>query len=313
MDRINHMRLRPGMSLSQITRQMEGTHVLGAGRFARAVNILAEMWAGNAYTKILAFAGPLVPGGLRTLFRDLIAQGFVDAVVTTGANITHDMVEALGFRHIVGSPDLDDRALRRRNLSRIYDILISQTAIERLEKAAYRFLRKIPEEKRRNIATFELLWEFGRLLGKGDSILTTAQRRQVPVFCPGIYDSMLGLNLWTFGQLNTLVVNPMRDFSRLVDLTYEAKKTGLIILGGGMPKHHAMIANVYRGGTDAAIQITLDRPEGGGTSGAPLEEAISWGKIKSPDRLVTVIGDATILFPLIAVAALERVGRGTRH
>jgi deoxyhypusine synthase len=286
---------------------MEGTHVLGAGRFAKAVAILTGMWRDGRYSNILAFAGPLVPGGLRGLFRDLIAEGYVHAVITTGANITHDIVEALGYRHIAGSPDMNDRELRKKNLSRIYDILISQSAIERLEKLVYGFLKQIPEEKRQNIASFELLWEFGKRLKKNDSILATAYSKQVPIFCPGIYDSMLGLHLWTFAQLNTLLVNPMRDFTKLVDLTYEAKKTGLIILGGGMPKHHAMIANIYRGGTDAAIQITLDRPEGGGTSGAPLEEAISWGKIRSPNRLATVVGDATILFPLIAMAALERV------
>jgi len=307
LQKIRHMQLKPGMPLSRIAKEMEGTHVLGSGRFGRAVSILTEMWRSNAYRNILAFAGPLVPGGLRKLIIDLIAGGYVHAVVTTGANVTHDIVESLGFRHIAGSPDLDDKALRKRNLSRIYDILITQSAINRLEKTAYKILNQIPAEQRRNIASYELLWEVGKRLTARPSILATAQRHRVPVFCPGIYDSMLGLNLWTFGRLNPLVINPMRDFSRLVDLTYESKKTGLIILGGGMPKHQAMIANVYRGGTDAAIQITLDRPEAGGTSGAPLEEAISWGKIRSPNRLATVIGDATILFPLIAIAALERV------
>jgi len=90
-------------------------------------------------------------------------------------------------------------------------------------------------------------------------------------------------------------------------MTYEAKKVGAIILGGGMPKHHVLIANSYRGGVDAAIQITLDRPEGGGASGAPLEEAISWGKIKTQRMLATVVGDATVIFPLLTLAALERV------
>ena len=127
----------------------------------------------------------------------------------------------------------------------------------------------------------------------------------MPIFCPGIFDSMLGLDLWTYSQLNPLFINPFKDFSKLVELSYESKRVGAIILGGGMPKHHVLIANSYRGGVDAAIQITLDRPEGGGASGAPLEEAISWGKIKRRDNLVTLVGDATILFPIMTLGALE--------
>ena len=127
----------------------------------------------------------------------------------------------------------------------------------------------------------------------------------MPIFCPGIFDSMLGLDLWTYSQLKPLFINPFKDFSKLVNLSYEAKRVGAIILGGGMPKHHVLIAKSYRGGVDAAIQITLDRPEGGGASGAPLEEAISWGKIKKRDSLVTLIGDATVLFPIMTLGALE--------
>jgi deoxyhypusine synthase len=117
---------------------------------------------------------------------------------------------------------------------------------------------------------------------------------------------MLGLNLWTYSQLNPLLINPFKDFSKLVDMTYNARKVGVVILGGGMPKHHVLIASSYRGGVDAAIQITLDRPDGGGASGAPLEEAISWGKIKGHQMLATVLGDATVMFPLLTLAALER-------
>jgi deoxyhypusine synthase len=117
---------------------------------------------------------------------------------------------------------------------------------------------------------------------------------------------MFGIDLWTFGQLRPLYVNPMRDFSRIVELTYESKKIGLVILGGGMPKHFTLLANTFRGGLDAAVQFTMDRPEPGGLSGAPLEEAISWGKIKTGGRTATVIGDASVLFPMACIAALEK-------
>jgi deoxyhypusine synthase len=295
------------MRISNIARQMEAVGVLGPARFGKAVRILREMFNSDDYSNFISLAGPIIPGGLRNVITDLVDEKLLDGIVTTGANVTHDVIEALGHRHLVGSETLDDSKLRRRGLSRIYDLLVRQKAIEDLEKATHRMLTTIPESKRRNIATYELLWEFGKQLPDRQSLLHIAQRRSIPIFCPGIFDSMLGLNLWTYSQLNPLLINPFKDFSKLVDMMYDARKIGVVILGGGMPKHHVLIASSYRGGVDAAIQITLDRPDGGGASGAPLEEAISWGKIKGNQMLATVVGDATVMFPLLTLAALERV------
>ena len=305
MPLVSHLRIKRGMSISALARQMERVKVLGPGRFGKAARILGEMFSNDDYCNFISLAGPIIPGGLRTLVTDLVDQRLIDGIVTTGANVTHDMLEGLGHRHIVGSEMLDDAALKRKGLSRIYDLLVKQKAIVDLEKTAHRMLSRIPEQKRRNIASYELLWEFGSQLKDGNSLLKTAEKRGVPIFCPGIFDSMLGLDLWTYSQLNQLVVNPFKDFSKLVDMTFEAKLVGAVILGGGMPKHHVLVANSYRGGLDAAIQITLDRPEGGGASGAPLEEAISWGKIRRQDRLVTITGDAITIFPILTLAAME--------
>ena len=294
------------MKISNIARQMEAVGVLGPARFGKAVRILKEMFSNGDYSNFISLAGPIIPGGLRNVITDLVDEKLLDGIVTTGANVTHDMIEALGHRHLVGSETLNDSKLRRRGLSRIYDLLVQQKAIEDLEKTTHRMLTAISESKRCNIASYELLWEFGRQLPDRQSLLHTAQKRSIPIFCPGIFDSMLGLNLWTYSQLNPLLINPFKDFSKLVNMTYDARKVGVVILGGGMPKHHVLIASSYRGGVDAAIQITLDRPDGGGASGAPLEEAISWGKIKGHQMLATVLGDATVMFPLLTLAALER-------
>jgi deoxyhypusine synthase len=303
---VSHIKIKRGMRISDIAEQMEAVKVLGAARFGKAARILREMFNSNDYSNFISLAGPIIPGGLRTVIADLVDEKLLDGIVTTGANVTHDMLEALGHRHLVGSETLDDRQLRRQGLSRIYDLLVQQKAIEHLEKTTHRMLAKIPESKRQNLATYELLWEFGKQLSDRKSLLHIAQKRSTPIFCPGIFDSMLGLNLWTYSRLNRLVINPFKDFAKLVDLTFEAEKVGAIILGGGMPKHHVLIASSYRGGVDAAIQVTLDRPEGGGASGAPLEEAISWGKIKTHRMLATVVGDATVIFPLLTLAAVER-------
>jgi len=309
MPLVSHIKLENSMSIHSLAEQMEQVRVLGPGRFGKAARILGEMFRDKDCMKFISLAGPLIPGGLRSVVTDLVDGGFINAVVTTGANVTHDMLEALGHRHIVGSVNADDVRLKKKRLSRIYDLYVTQASIEALEKATYRMLNRIPESKRRNIGSYELLAEFGKQLKDKRSLLYTAQMRGASIFCPGIFDSMLGLHLWTYSRLHPFVLNPLRDFSRLVDMTYERKRVGVIILGGGMPKHQVLIANTYRGGVDAAIQITLDRADGGGFSGAPLEEAISWGKVKSPKNLVTVVGDATVIFPILAVAALEGLRR----
>jgi deoxyhypusine synthase len=306
MRRIKQIKIKGSMTTSDLAQEMSEAGVLGAGRFSAAVEICSELFSNKRYTNILSIAGPLVPAGLRQIIRDLVHDRMIDAIVTTGANITHDLIEAVGYRHTVGTSSANDLALRRKNIGRIYDIYISQRAYQKLEKEAYKILADIDQQKRKNISTYELLWEFGKRIQDDTSIVRTAQRRTVPIFCPGIFDSMLGMNLWTFSQTNTLMINPFLDFSKLVDMSYEADKVGVIILGGGVPKHHVLAANILRGGVDAAIQVTFDRPEAGGLSGAPLEEAISWNKIANKGNLATVIGDATMIFPMIVLAALQR-------
>ena len=288
-----------------MAKQMEAVKVLGPGRFGKAVRILNEMFYNKDYCKMLSIAGPIIPGGLRQILIDLVDENLINCIITTGANVTHDMLEGLGHRHVVGSETADDEVLRKKGLSRIYDLFVKQDAIEDLERTTRKMLDHIPDENRKNIASYELLWNFGKQMQDRNSLISVASRKRTPIFCPGIFDSMLGLDLWTYSQLNTLFINPFKDFSKLVELSYDSKRVGAIILGGGMPKHHVLIANSYRGGVDAAIQVTLDRAEGGGASGAPLEEAISWGKIKKRDNLVTIVSDATIIFPLITLAALK--------
>jgi deoxyhypusine synthase len=223
--------------------------------------------------------------------------------------MVHDMVEALGYRHMVGTFAAEDRRLRRENIGRIGDIYIEQEAFQSLEKWLLKTVEAIPEEKRQRISAAELLNELGKRIKDKESILATAARKNVPVICPAFVDSIAGFQLWMFGQDKTLRIDPLLDVSVLMDKVYEAKKVGVIMLGGGVPKHFALFANTFREGVDAAVQITMDRPEPGGLSGASLEEAISWGKVKPKGRAVTVVCDATIAFPLIVAAALENLGR----
>jgi len=286
---------------------MDACGVLGAGKIGKAAKLVTRMFKNPDYTVFLTLAGALVPGGLRNIIAQLIAKGHVNVVVTTGANMVHDMVEALGYRHKVGTFRAEDKQLKRKDIGRIADIYIEHKVFKDLEKWLYRILEEIPEQKRQRISPSELLLEIGKRIDDEDSILATAARKNVPVICPGLPDSIAGFQLWIYGQDKKLVLDPLGDVSKLVGEVYEAKKSGIIILGGGLPKHFALFANTFREGVDLAVQITMDRPEPGGLSGASLEEAISWSKVKSEENTVTVISDATIAFPLIVAAALEEV------
>jgi len=301
------MQLRSGMSVNELTTEMREAGVLGAGKIGEATKLTAEMFSNPDYTVFLTIAGALVPAGLRKIIRDLIDREYVNVVVTTGANMVHDMVEALGHKHERGSFFAEDKKLKDKNIGRIGDIYIHHEAFQHLEKWMFRVLETIPEEKREHMSIAELLFELGKQIKDDDSILATAARKKVPIICPAFIDSIAGFHLWVFGQDKKLVIDPILDVNRLMDVVYEAKKVGIIILGGGLPKHFALFANSFREGVDSAVQITMDRPEPGGLSGATLEEAISWGKIKPEGKGVTVICDATIAFPLIVASALENL------
>jgi deoxyhypusine synthase len=291
---------------------MGATGVLGGGRIGAAADVVAEMFRRTDFTNFLTIAGPMVPSGFRLLIGDLIDRGFLDAVVTTGANLTHDVIEALGLHHYQGTSQVDDRLLIKKGYSRIADIFVKEESFQVLDKTVRRMLGKIPIDERRGVSISSLLHKIGLLFDDTDSILFKAARNNVKIFSPGVLDSILGLSLWSFSQTETLQVNPMADVTNMVEMAMTSKRLGVMILGGGLPKHHTLLASVLREGVDAAVQITADRPEPGGLSGAPLAESISWRKIRKGGRFVDVYGDATVCFPLIVAAVLEKVKKRPR-
>ena len=307
MKYVKHMQLHEEMTVDKLVKEMNVAGVLGAGRIGKAAELVTEMFSDPDYTVFLTLAGALVPAGLRRVIRDLIDREHVNVLVTTGANMVHDMVEALGHRHGIGTFAAEDKRLRDQNIGRIGDIYIQQEAFEALEKWLFKTVEAIPEEKRQRISAAKLLFEAGKQIDDPESILATAAKKNVPIICPAFVDSIAGFQLWVYGQDKTIHIDSLLDVNALMDKVYEAKKVGIIILGGGFPKHFALFANSFREGVDLAVQITTDRPEPGGLSGASLEEAVSWGKIKPDGKAVTVICDATIAFPIIIAAVLERL------
>lgn len=307
MKNVKHMELHEKMTVDMLVEEMNKAGVLGAGRIGKATELVAEMFSDPDYTVFLTLAGALVPAGLRQVIRELIEREHVNVLVTTGANMVHDMVEALGYRHGVGTFAAEDKRLKAKQIGRIGDIYIKQEAFEALEKWLFQTLETIPEEKRQRISAAELLHEIGKQIDDPDSIIASAAKKSVPIICPAFVDSIAGFQLWVYGQGETMHIDPFLDVNALMDKVYEAKKVGIIILGGGFPKHFALFANTFREGVDLAVQITMDRPEPGGLSGASLEEAVSWGKVKPDGKAVNVICDATIAFPTIIAAVLNRL------
>jgi deoxyhypusine synthase len=232
---------------------------------------------------------------------------YVHAIVTSGANVVHDLIEAFKGSHYIGEFYADDRELRRREIGRIGNVYARMKDFEVFEDKVQGILSEINEKKRKNLSVKELLWEMGARIG-GDSLLGTAYNLKIPIFSPALVDSMLGLQLYFFSQRNNIVLNSVKDMHDLVEMVFDAKKTGAIFLGGGVPKHYILGANLLRNGIDYGIQITMDREEAGSLSGAKLEEGISWGKAKVRGKLVSLVGDVTVLFPLLVASVKERLG-----
>ncbi len=306
MKKVRQISLGNKMSINELVEEYKKAGVLGAGSLARAARVFEDMLLKKA-TIFLGLSGPLVPSGLRNIITDLINLNYVHVIVTSGANVVHDMIEAFHGSHYLGSFSADDAELRDKKIGRIGNVFAKFSDFEVFEREVQKMLFSIEEKKRRNLSVKELLWELGSRTKDRNSFLRAAYEHGIPIFSPALTDSMLGLQLFFFSQKNELVLNTVKDMKDLADIVFASKKTGAIILGGGVPKHYILGANLLRNGIDYGVQITMDREEAGSLSGAKLEEGISWEKVKGKSSLATVIGDATVLFPLLAASVKERM------
>ena len=304
--KVNQINVTSDMKISDLISQFDESGVLGAGRVARACNILTDMIQDEDMKVFMSLGGPLIPGGMRNIVTKMINEGHVDLIVSSGANITHDLVEAFGGSHY-RHEGKDDEELNEEGIGRIADINVGSDDFTIFETEITKIFERIASG-RQSISIQELLHEIGLLVEDENSFVATAARNNVPIFAPGLIDSMMGLQLWIFNQDHDFVVDAVADMHYLSDIVFEAEKVGAILLGGGLTKHYTLASNVIKGGLDAAVQITMDRPEAGSLGGAPLEEAKSWAKARCGSNLASVVGDVTVIFPLIYAAALDRIG-----
>ncbi len=307
MEPVEHVSTRAGMTVDELAREMGKSGVFGAGRLAKAIDLIEKMIRDEDTVVFLGLAGAMVPGGMKRIIRDMILDGWIDVLVTTGANLVHDMVEALGHRHYKGSPVVDDRELHKKGIDRIYDSFMPDRVYESLEEF---FNKHSPEVSGKKMNTREFLWWLGEKLDSEESILSALAKKRVPVYCPAIADSAIGLQLWSQRVFHKrdIQVDTLDDLREMMDTTWKNKKLGAIYIGGGVPKNYIQQALQFSPEASwCTVQITMDRPEHGGSSGAEPKEGISWGKLHEQGEWVNLVCDATIALPVISAALKERL------
>jgi len=297
-------KVHAGMTVNELMALYEGTGAYNAGSLSKAANIYESMLCDEKATKFVGLSGAMVPGGMGGIISQLIEAGHIDVLVSTGANLTHDTIEAIGCHHFHGTEVCDDVELRDEEINRIYDIYLPDEAFIKFEEFMQGVYGEIPDKT--TISISQLLRHIGEHLDTG--ILATAARKNIPVYCPAIQDSMLGLQFWLYDQMHSVTIDAFADMHVLMDTCFAAEHAGALLIGGGVPKNYIFQSMLMTPkGFDYAIQLTGDRPDLGGLSGATLDEARSWGKINGDASAQTVYGDATINLPLLVAAVLERL------
>jgi deoxyhypusine synthase len=271
-----------------------------ASNLAEGAEIIRKMKSEKA-TIFLTFTANMVASGLRSLFARMCETRTASVIITTGGAIEHDFIRS--FRpYLLGDFGMDDAALHKKGMNRIGNVIVPTERYVFLEKKIQPLFARM-YKKNKATSPSEIALELGRMTNDRNSFLYWAAKNEIPVFSPGITDSAIGLQSYFFKQDHPdFAIDVTGDMKALANITLNADKTGGIILGGGISKHHALGANLVRGGLDFAVYVTTSQPWDGSLSGARTNEAVSWGKIKSGKKTrnaVTIDGDATIIFPLL--------------
>ena len=289
---------------------------------ALAAKTYENMLADKARPTIfLGLSGALIAGGLREVIRDLIDFGLVDVIVSTGAILYQDYYTSKGYRHYRGSSTApDDELLHDVYLDRIYDSYVDEVGFVRVDDMIAELAEALEPRK---YSTREFMMILGEDTNDPKSILYTAAKKGVPIFCPAIADSSIGIGLtglyrWCKKQGKAcLTLDTIRDNYEIAQIVLKSKKTAAIYVGGGVPKNYINDACVmldYTKGHSYAIQITTDSPHWGGLTGSTLDEAKSWGKISKKATRATAYVEATIGLSLISAYVMQKnLGQGRKH
>ena len=301
--------VEPDLTGEQILDRMAGISFQGRN-LATAHRVWKKMLADDCLI-FLGVAGALSAGGLRLILAHLITHRYIDCIVSTGANLYHDLHECRGRHHFQGSPEADDRALQAAHIDRVYDTLMDEDEFIDNDNWIATFSESLVK---RPYTSREFLYRLGEHLWnetERDGILTAAYRANVPIFCPAIADSSIGMGLSQGRQSIPGIgqIDVIGDIVESANLVIRKRRTASVVLGGGTPKNFINQASVQAefyssgsGGHSYALQIVADVPHFGGASGSTLTEARSWGKVAADADQVTVNADATLALPLLTTA-----------
>lgn len=278
---------------------------------ARACKIYEMMLNDKNCTNILCIAGSLVSAGLKKVIINLIQNNMIDVIVSTGAIVVdQDFFEGLGFNHYRGFVNADDDQLRKLMIDRIYDTFIDEEDLRVCDMTTKEIADNMPPG---TYSSREFIYEMGKYLNKNkknaESFVYKAYKKEVPIFCPAFSDSSAGFGLvfhQTEKKEKSIAIDSVKDFRELTEIKVNSKDTGLLMIGGGVPKNFVQDTVVAADilGVDSpmhkyAIQLTVADERDGALSSSTLKEANSWGKVDSGLEQM-VFGEATITFPLLA-------------
>lgn len=295
---VRDLEINGNTTLSELIEKFSLSGGFTSAKIATANSILKKMFQ-EENTTFLSFPADIISTGTRGIINQMVKKKLVDVVITTNGTLDHDIARVF-TDYYCGTFDYSDRKLKNMSINRLGNVFIPDESYGEIIEAKVQPVIQELYEKKKEWGGAELLREFGLKLNDDSSILYNAARNGIPVFVPGMTDGSFGSQLWSFYERNrAFKINLLQDEHELSDLIFDAKKSGALMIGGGISKHHTIWWNQFRGGLDYAVYVTTAQEYDGSLSGAKLEEAISWKKMREDAEFANVYGDATAILPLL--------------
>ena len=295
------------MSVNQLVSQMDKAWGFTAGNLASGLKVIEKMIRDKDCIKFLSFTGNLVATGTRGVFKELVRRKLVDVIITACGSLDHDIARCWK-NYYKGSFFMDDEELCKKGINRLGNVLVPNESYGPIiEKKMQELLQRLWNDGVKEVSTSQLCKVIGLHICNESSILYWAAKNNVPVYVPGITDGAVGYQLWLFSEECGFKINLLKDSKELNDIIFSAKKTGALIVGGGISKHHTIWWNQFKDGLDYAVYITTAVEWDGSLSGAKPREAVSWRKISPKADRIMIEGDASLILPIITSALIDRL------
>ena len=296
-------------TVNELVMQMENAWGFTAGKTAIAVHILEGMIKAKDCIKFLSFTGNLVATGTRGVFKELVKRRLVDVIITTCGTLDHDLARCWKD-YYRGSFVMNDTKLHEEGVNRLGNVLVPNESYGIIiEQKIQALLQELYGEGKRELSASQLTREIGLRCCNETSILYWAAKHDVPVYVPGITDGAVGYQTWLFSQDHDFRLNLLKDSGELNGIIFDAKKTGALIVGGGISKHHTIWWNQFKDGLDYVVYVSTADEWDGSLSGARPREAVSWGKISAKAKRIMVEGDASMILPVMMSALVARLSK----